>query len=272
MIEVPIEFSPHINTTYPQENFVIFEEWFAQQNIPETEREYLPIFWTSYFVNHNYGQDKGALKRLQQFVNTLDVHKKYYLINQYDDSILVDVSHLDLLQFNMSKNLPNGYPLPLLCQPSQYADASKKKTIFASFIGNRTHPIRDKILSISNSDYYVSDVNKSPEAYFDILSSSIFSLCPRGYGFSSFRISESIQCGAIPIYISDTFIIPHNVDFNEYGILVHESELDKLPEILNNISPLEIIDKQDKLKRIYADLYTYKGSFDRIIKHLQGDS
>ena len=32
---------------------------------------------------------------------------------------------------------------------------------------------------------------------------SLFSLCPRGYGPTSFRLYESIQLGSIPVYIAE---------------------------------------------------------------------
>jgi hypothetical protein len=49
---------------------------------------------------------------------------------------------------------------------------------------------------------------KRKNIYFDTLSKSRFSLCPRGSAPSSLRFWESLKCGAIPILISDDWILP----------------------------------------------------------------
>jgi hypothetical protein len=54
-----------------------------------------------------------------------------------------------------------------------------------------------------------SHVTKQYELeYKNILQDSVFSLCPRGSSPSSVRFWESLQAGAIPILISDNWILP----------------------------------------------------------------
>ena len=233
MIDVPKRFAKQINVIYPPNNLLLFEEWFSMQNLPETEREYLPIQWTAYYVNNNYGQDKVALKELQDFLYSLPTDKRYYTIHQYDDGILNDVGHLDLLQFSMSKNI--GYQLPLLSMPHPYQfDGSK--LWFGNFIGSRTHPLRNKAEDlIRKKRYYISYDNHPIEKYCEIISKSLFTLCYRGYGCNSFRIAESMQYGSIPVYISDEFILPHGLNFNEFGVLIKEEDVDRTDEILLSI-------------------------------------
>jgi hypothetical protein len=145
-----MNFRPHIVPVYPANNFSIFEEWFADNYKGcETDRELLPAFFTSFYVNNNYGNDMDARVAMQHFLNSLDKNKKYFSIVQYDDSILDDVSHLDLLRFEMSKNI--GVPMPLLCQPHPYVYAGPKK-YYCNFVGSRTHPIRDSADGFKNED------------------------------------------------------------------------------------------------------------------------
>ena len=266
MIEVPQEFKPNINTIYPFENEIIFEEWVVMQSLSETNREYLPVMWTSYQVNHNYGNDVEALSRLQNFINELPKDKKYFTIIQYDDSILVDVSGIDLLQFNMSKNI--GIPIPLLSMPHSYVP-TKNKNYIASFIGTHTHPIREKIFNITSKGYYISDAAHNTAEFCKIISESNFGLCPRGYGLNSFRIGECMQYGTIPVYISDEFVIPFDLNFSEYGILIPECDADNIEKILKSYSPLQIIDMQDKCKQVYQEYYTYAGALNKIMKYLE---
>jgi hypothetical protein len=46
------------------------------------------------------------------------------------------------------------------------------------------------------------------ENYCDCIGSTLFSICPRGHGTSSFRFYESIMLGAIPVVLSDDFVPP----------------------------------------------------------------
>lgn len=268
MIEVPKQFAPHIRVDYPQNNKIIFEEWIGENFIyANTDRIYLPIFWTSYYVNNGYGQHKRSIHDLQIFIDSLDKSKRYWTIIQYDDSILNDVSGIDLLQFNMSKQ--NGIMLPLLCQPHPYKFKGGKKW-FASFVGSRTHEIRDSANMLkSNSDYYVSFENHPIEQYCKIIYESMFTLCYRGYGANSFRIAESLQYGSIPVYISDEFILPEWVEFEKFGILItHESQY-KIDEILQSVPLENLIEKQDYLQEAYEKYFSYEANLKHIIRTLE---
>lgn len=265
MITVPPQFRPTINTTYPQENFDIFESWLSKQPMPKTDREYLGVNWTSYFVNNAYGQDKRAIYDLQQFIYELPKDKKYWTVVQYDDGILNDVSSLDLLVFEMSK--PCEFPIPLICMPHSYKHKGGKK-YFANFVGARTHPIRDSILSINRPEYYISDRSHDINSYCNVMANSIFTIAPRGYGMSSFRAFECLQYGSIPVYISDTHIEPYNIPFNEYGVKVDSKDVHILTDILASIPTIDILRKQDRIAELYESHFTYQGVFDRIKEYL----
>jgi len=140
-----MNFKPHIIPVYPPHNELIFEEWFAENYKGcDTDRELLPIFPTSYHVNHSYNEDPIAMKALQDYADTLDTTKKYFLICQYDNGVLIDWKGKDVLEFNMSKQV--GVQIPLICQPHPYKFPENKKW-FANFVGSKTHPIRDSVNS-----------------------------------------------------------------------------------------------------------------------------
>lgn len=257
-------FQPHINVEYPKNNFLIFEEWFAQNyNGCDTDRELLPVFFTSYWVNNNYGNDEDAKRQLQEYIYSLDRSKKYFSICQYDDSVLIDLCGHDVLRFEMSKNI--GVPLPLLCQPHPYEFKAEKK-YFANFIGSMTHPVREKMNDLKQyPDCYISFENHSIEKYCEILSQSIFTLCPRGHGANSFRISEALQYGSVPVYISDDFIIPYNLkDFEDYCVLINDKDAWDIRGVLDSIPDEEVIIKQFRLGKLYDKFYTYESNLRNI--------
>lgn len=265
-------FQPHIVPVYPANNFKIFEEWFAENYSGcSTDRELLPVFFTSYLVNNDYGNDKAARAELSNFLTTLDKSKKWFTIIQYDDGSMIDwrLYGLDVLEFNMSKQ--NGVMLPLICMPHPYNFTSGKKYL-ANFVGSRTHPIRDRLANlIGKEDYYVSFEPHAIQDYLRIMQESVFTLCPRGYGANSFRTCEAIQYGSIPVYISNEHILPFGIDFNDFGVLVGEEDAGRVDEILRAIPYETIHEKAGKLKDIYEKHYTYRGCMENIINELNAE-
>lgn len=265
---VPQQFRPHIKYAYPPDNDLIFEEWFFQHYKGSTGRTYLPVFWTSYYVNHGYGKDKKAIHELQKFLDKLDKSKKYFTICQYDDGLLNEVRHLDIKVFGMSGH-PVDYPLPLLCKPHKFRYGIIKD-LTANFIGRVTHPVRSQMLSVikHSREFYISEKTHSLQDYCRVIARSVFTLCPRGYGQTSFRILEALQYGSIPVYISDSHLLPHNIPFYTYGVQVKESEIGNIVEILKGISPIEIQNKQKAIKEVYEKYFTYEGCRDVILGNL----
>lgn len=271
MISISANFRPHIKHEYPANNRLIFEEWFYQRykkDDNKSGREYLPIFPTSYSVNANYGRDRSKMRELQGMINRLDKNKKYFTIVQYDDGLLCDLYGVDILICGMGGGRID-LPLPLTCQPHPY-EFTGSRNIFANFIGGITHPIRKQMIDalIYNSKYQVSSTKNSITDYCKLMSESLFALCPRGYGESSFRITEALQYGAIPVYISDKFIMPFNEDFNEYGITITPDKINSIDEILSSINLCSIVKKQNAGKEAYKEIYSYEGCYQMLIKNL----
>jgi hypothetical protein len=271
MIEVPSQFKPHQKFNYPSCNLLPFEEWYSaafNSMNDVNDRLYLGIHFTAYFCNNNFANDLQKMRELQNYLNGLDVTKKYYTIIQYDDGLAgLNVSHLDIKIYAMSSS--KDYPLPLISQPYEY-DILEKKEIFANFVGRNTHKIRESIYQLSNKNgYYISQSKHNSEDYCRIIAKSTFTLCPRGYGANSFRIMEALQYNSIPVYISDTFVIPHNYNFEEYGVVIKEEDVTRIDEILKGFSQNAICEKQSKLKEVYRKYYTYQGTKDLILNDLR---
>lgn len=268
MINVPEKFRPRIKVEYPQDNKQIFEEWFYDNctHVDNPDRTYIPVFWTSYYVNNNYGNDKQALSDLQDFINSLDKSKKYFTIVQYDDGILNDLSGIDIKVFGMGGGRID-YPLPLLCMPHPHK-FENNRDIFAFFQGSMTHEIRRQMVSVLRCmpDYVMPRGTTDCLNFCGYLSRSVFALCPRGYGETSFRICEALQYGAIPVYISDKHIIPHGVDFNLYGVMISANDQLRIDDILRSISPEEIKAKQEKGKEVYRDYYSFESNLKLILQ------
>lgn len=270
MVNVPSYFRPKAMFQYPPDNEIDFERWYFENFRKENmgSRTYLPIMWTAYLVKNNYGKSVRALKKLQEFIDSLDKTKKYYTIVQYDDGPLVDLSGIDIKVYSMSGK-PIDYPLPLISMPHHY-EFDIDRDIFASFVGRKTHPIRNKMMEALNGkrEYYISSNTHSLHDYCKILSRSVFGLCPRGYGINSFRVQECLQYGAIPVIISDEVFTPHNIKEHHYGILVHSNDIGSIDQLLKDMSDGTILSLQSQMKYVYETFFTYKQTKKLILSSL----
>jgi len=265
MFKVNPEFLTEHPFAYPPDNAIIFEKWLSLNPIEDTERVYLPIQWTGYYVKNQFGKNRGAINRLQEYINNLPTDIKYYTIVQYDDGILNDISRLDIKVFGMSGN--PDVAIPLVCRPHGDRGPQAKKYT-TSFTGRNTHPIRkqmqDPFKNDNRSLISITDKTIDIDSYLSVIKSSIFSLCPRGYGNTSFRIAESLEQGVIPVYITDDAILPFESEFPfyTYGILVDSFEkLMNLPVKLESLTRNQDIlqTMSHKCKEVYKKMYTYEG-------------
>src|SRR5690242_13664906 len=115
-MRVNTQFQQPIKAEYPPLNRIIFEQWLID-NIGEyhSDREYLPINWCGWYVNHKHGNDRNAIAKLQNFLSGLP-NKKYWTVTQYDDGILNDISKLDIKVFGAGGGRID-FPISLICHP-----------------------------------------------------------------------------------------------------------------------------------------------------------
>lgn len=219
---IPYKFQPKQKASYPSYcTDVMIEQYVAQNYKGEHKRIYLPIYWTNYYVNNAYGH--GDIEPLYHFLDGLDKSKKYWTVVQYDDGILQKPNDLDLLVF--SSGSTQGVAIPLLTSHylQEYKENSNEYDI--TFIGSTTtNPIRKAMIEEIRPWVFS---NLLPSDYYDRMSKSKFSLCPRGYGATSFRLYEAFACRSIPIYISDEHILPYaeNIHWNKIAIIIHSSDI-----------------------------------------------
>ena len=103
--------------------------------------------------------------------------------------------------------------------------------------------------------------------YLNVMSKSRFTLAPRGYGKTSFRLYEALRLGSIPIYIYDELWLPYTdmIEWNKMIVLIHVDELENLYDKLR-----EITDEQAAAMLEYynekSQLFSYDGMCEYIIK------
>jgi hypothetical protein len=267
----PEHFLTKTNHTYPPGNTKVFEQFFYESSMLDTrelDRIYLPIQWTSFYFSKNYATQN--MDDIQCFLDQLPRDKKYFTIVQWDDGIVNRLDGLDILIF--SSGGVGHYPIPLINCP--YQREERERNIFASFVGvvRGRHKIREKLLETlgQNPDYCISEPREFND-FKEIMERSIFSLCPRGYGKTSFRINEALNLGSIPVYIYDEPWIPFpdEINFNEYGVLIGEKDVTNIDHILKKYTTEDIGNLQKKGQKAYTEYFLYESCYDKIIRKLK---
>lgn len=272
-MHIPSQFQPEFGSPYPPGNFVPFEKWFnihTPHHTPVCQRVYLPIYWTAYYINASHGKNPQMLAQLQHFVNNLPQHQKYYTIVQYDDGILTDLSHLDIIIFGMGGGHRN-HTLPLLFQSFNWTIPFATQKYFASFLGQITHPLRKQLVEMHgrHPDFYMRTAHTQPRHYAEILANSQYTLCPRGYGITSFRLIEALQYGSVPVYISDEFAYPYDHALSDYCIQITPAELPRLPEILRSINNHQYEQLRHNGQTVYQKYFNYPAAAEFVYETLK---
>ena len=254
LLNTPSEFLDFSIINYPsgnnKKNFeAYFYEYFTKNNV-NSKYTYIPIQWTNYLVKNNYGRNIDDLKL---FLNkNLDSNKKYFTIIQYAGGPLVELENT--LIFSMGGAFDTNIPktsqvisLPLIYDfNDKIIQQPKDKKYVASYIGRPTHKIRIELERKlkSESNFYIKNIEsmnsnislENQKIFNQTMSKSYFSLCPRGYGPTSFRLYESIVAGVVPVYISDNHFLPFTdyVNWEDFSLILKPRKIKKLKKILQS--------------------------------------
>jgi hypothetical protein len=242
---------------------------------------------------HDY---KDESKELSNWLETLDKSKKYFTVVQFDSGIFVNSyniqKELNITVFSagggglnttasikeyefhgMKRWFFNGqkgtYDIPLICSPQFPATKSIEKDIYCSFMGRfDTYFSRmDMKLALEHNDKFKLFDSVSYEEYQNIINRSIFTLAPRGYGFTSFRLYEAIFANSIPVYIWDNEIsLPFSdeINWDDFCIIVHSSKISTIEQLLQNAD----INKMQKNLQSMKSRFTFLHTVDYMIRKL----
>ena len=174
--------------------------------------------------------------------------------------------------------LAGHIPIPLIGSGFKSIE-SRERDIFCSFVGSNTHPLRAAAAQAlaGKEGFYVKvkgwekNISQEDEIHFkEIMERSIFSLCPRGYGPTSFRLYEAIQAGSIPVYVFDNCWLPYeqSLEWNSFAVLIPSDKIVEMEHILRSISPEEQEKMRTKGLELYEEWFTIPGVYNRIIGKL----
>lgn len=264
---------PKHNSDYGVEQdfykYIIKKRDIVTNNAKEADWHYLPVFWTRWHLNHNYG--KNGLEELQQEVNKKIINdKKTFTICQYDDGPIINLKNT--LTFLSSRKTFDGIDIPLLSSKHKIPLFFKKtKKYLASFTGRvGTHEIRKSMEEelLNKDDILMRDGNFGSSFFIKTVLQSYSSLCPRGYGGSSFRFFESMQLGIVPILIGnlDTRPFKKFIDWDKISFYKKDSE--DLYSFLKSLNKDDLLFMGGNAKKVYEEKLSYQKWCEFILKEL----
>jgi hypothetical protein len=269
-------YPPYHQGEYLEEYF--YSQYQNLENKPQ--REYIDIFWSNIFCNRVWaGQSYPDLQGLLN--DTLKSDGKYFTVCQQDDGPFEDFPE-DTMIFSAGGNRKKGnvIPIPLVCSsiPKETIPPKTNK-YFASFVGSNTYWVRtdlskafrgkdDCLVKVGQWNINIED--EKFNNFLHVMSSSKFSLCPRGYGTTSFRLYESFQLGTVPVYISDDHALPWSdeLDWEEFCVIIDDDNIGKTYNILKQISDERYDEMLKKGQNLYKEYFSLEGVFKNIIKRI----
>jgi len=120
---------------------------------------------------------------------------------------------------------------------------------------------------------------RSQPGYVDLLAGSTFSLCPEGDGKATYRITDSLAVGAIPVVVSEGYVLPFGEleeGSKRWAVVLHPRELHGLAERLMEIPPKEVESMQQQGRLLYERVWASREAFaestlevikGRVIRH-----
>ncbi len=233
-------------------------------------RTLIPVSWTTLYV-------ENTPINIQEYLDQLDPNGAYFTVVQHDEGIRQRLP-ANTLVFEAG-GLGNGVPIPLVCSKLEQTSINQNRSIFCSFVGSITHPIRQAlcqeydietgyVFSIQNWAQLVR-INRF-EDFIHKTQNSIFALAPRGYGATSFRLYETMQLGAIPVYVSDKHWLPwqDELNWNELCVILKPEQIPYMDNILKRYSDNQLNEMRQKIKSVYDDYFTLEGVCKQILKRL----
>ena len=264
---------------------------------------YLPIMWTANYGHSKRGLDGswGPISDVTRILKTLNEHEHYFTVVQNDDGPYEAVPE-NVTVF--SAGGVGDIPIPLLCSLPEYKIDTTPRPLLCSFLGRIRcgGPVRQVVKGTEGRSSWdptgagyslrtemmehfrgkksveVWDIDidhiVSREKFLELGRVSKFTLCPRGYGKTSFRLYEAMWMGSVPVYIYDDPWLPYTdkLDWSKFCVLCHRSEIPTLYDRLRSISDEEWTAMRMELDGLLGRYFSFGGMSTMILDYVLSET
>jgi hypothetical protein len=305
-LDVPADLQPSFAFPYPgHQRGPMLEEYVHRYLVAHREKvgwsqawTYVPIYWTSYAARRRgtkpwHVRGNPSDRRLRSFLaRALRDGARYFTVSQHDDGLRQRGRFeppQPILEFNSGGC--GDIPLPLLCDPHPVVE--RNRDVRASFLGliddsPIPYPCRDamRVALADHPEYLIRHAGndwgstdpallaRKTHQFVELMSRSVFALCPRGYGKTSFRMYEAMQLGCIPVYIYDEPWLPYTdvLDWSEFAVLVHLNDAGSLHDILSSKMEADIRRMRQRLREVCPTYFTFEGTARQVVRYIAARS
>lgn len=174
-------------------------------------------------------------------------------------------------------------PKPVQLTRAQISDietckAETSRSLFLTFVGNFRDKSRQKLKKLTNGEdvliVHRNVLSKHFNGTFEqLLTNSKFGATPRGDNKFSYRFTEVLSAGAIPVVHANGWVLPFReelVDWTECAVHIPEKQIKNTLEILGQIDDEKRCQMRQRCYEIY-DKYmrTHEGTIAGIIEGLE---
>jgi hypothetical protein len=223
----PFIYPPHSTDYGVEQDFLAWlqahPEYIAD-DARTSDWHYLPVFWTRWHLDHDYGRHRRDELAALTAKSILD-DRRTFTVCQYDDGPLVDLG--TALVCLASRKTGDGLDIPLLSAPHRGPLFPVRRRYLASFVGRLdTHPVRAQLAASlrGRRDVRIVDSARGTRRFVRLTRASSIALAPRGYGGSSFRFFEAAQLGTVPMLVGDLDTRPfkHAIDWSAISLYARD--------------------------------------------------
>jgi hypothetical protein len=103
--------------------------------------------------------------------------------------------------------------------------------------------------------------------WVSLFSTSKFVLCPRGYGRNSFRLTETLQLGLVPVYVWDDLLwLPYydSLNWSSFAVVAHIDDINETLRQLAETPMSTVIAMREKVKSLYLSHFNSVAIFRQI--------
>jgi hypothetical protein len=97
------------------------------------------------------------------------------------------------------------------------------------------------------------------QEWISLYKTSKFVLCPRGYGRNSFRLTETLQLGLVPVYVWDDVVwLPYydSINWSSFAVVTNIRDFDATLSQLEEMPMETVIAMREKVKSMYSSHFT----------------
>lgn len=239
---------------------------------------FVPIFIPWYYTFKSYNSRRKYSQFLRQLIGHFKPYLLYFTVSSNDygaEGFPHKIFPSNFLQANQAGTGNMVLPMHLKDKPADINRDYNKIEYDMLFMGRLWTNFQRRFIT-NYFDAHPNETrfcyNKSPN-WTQIYSKSKTILCPRGLGRNTYRLTETLQLGYIPVYIYDDFMwLPYfnSIHWEKIGLIAridpskNISEMSKIIMFANSLTIDRIKEMSNYIISLHDTHFTFNATINQI--------